>query len=116
MRDGQPRHAALRVSAAGTAGAAHQKGSGCSHRPHLVWGTLPAPWHGTTRAALHINQPWLNLATGHLADPAISLLFPRDSSANASGPGLCSPSHQPASALAGLMWDLPPAARPPRPS
>lgn len=63
-------------SAAGTAGAAHQRGSGCSHHPHLVWGTLPAPWHGTTHAAPHINQPRLNLTTGHLPDPTISLLFP----------------------------------------
>lgn len=113
-RAGRPRHAALCISTAGTAGPALQRGSGCSHHLHLVWGTLPAPWRGTTRAALHINQPRLNFATAHLPDPAISLLFPWDSSANASGPWAVQPL-APAGlgprGLPGLMRDLPPAAR-----
>lgn len=118
-RAGRPRHAALCTSTAGTAGPAHQTGSGCSHRPLLVWGTIPAPWHGTTRATPHINQPRLNFATAHLPDLAISLLFPWDSSANAPGPWAVQPL-APASlgprGLPGLMRDLPPAARLPHPN
>lgn len=78
---------------------AHQRGRGCSRCPRLLWGTLPAPWRRTTHAVRHINQPRLNLATGHLPDPAVSLLSPWDSSANALGPWAVQPPAQAASTL-----------------
>lgn len=73
----------------------HGMGSLATRQRDSVAPSVPIPcghaplW--TTHTTPHINQPCLDLATGHLPDPTISLLFSWDSSANVLGRGLSCP-------------------------